>query len=450
MNVLAALGERSARIARAVVPDPFVLAIGLGAVALLCGSLVGRVGPLDLVGVYATGFLDPPLLAFGFEMALVLLTGHAVAEAPLVRGGLRRLADRPATTAQAGALVAAVAMALALLNWGLGLVAGAFLAREVGRSFRRRGLPLAYPLVGAAGYMGIAVWHGGLSGSAPLKVAAAGSYGAAVPVTATTFSTLNLVTTPVVAMILVAFFWALGAGASSSTVAPPPDVDDAEPPHDVDRPRGVVAFLDTSALVSACVVVPVVVALAARVGGSGFAAVNLQWVILAFWMAGMVLHRGPAQYAAAFASGAREASGILLQFPLYFGIVAVAQRSGLVDVVAGAFVQWAQAAPSPRLAGLGLTYLSAALVNLLIPSGGGQWAVQGPLVLQTANALSIDRAPLVMAFAYGDQITNLLQPFWAIPVLSVTGLKARDVMGYTILAMLVAMPLYGLGLALFA
>jgi len=90
---------------------------------------------------------------------------------------------------------------------------------------------------------------------------------------------------------------------------------------------------------------------------------------------------------------------------------------------------------------------NSGLVNLLIPSGGGQWALQAPIIADMTTTLDLDRTKMLMAFCYGDQITNMLQPFWALPLLSITGLQARQIMGYTILAMLVATPVFILLLA---
>ena len=89
-----------------------------------------------------------------------------------------------------------------------------------------------------------------------------------------------------------------------------------------------------------------------------------------------------------------------------------------------------------------LTFLSAGLLNLFIPSGGGQWAVQGPLILQSAHTLQAPLGESVMAFSYGDAWTNMLQPFWALPLLGITGLKAQQIVGYTATLMLLVLPVY--------
>lgn len=449
--LLADFGNRSAALARAVVPDPFVIAILLSGAAFLIGLASHRAGPATLAASFAAGMFEPGLLAFGFQMALVLLTGHALASAPGATRTLEKLAALPRSTPAAAALVALGAMLLGLLNWGLGLIGGAFLAREVGRAFARRAQPLNYPLVGAAGYMGLLVWHGGLSGSAPLKVATDGAFGPAIDIRHTLFSSLNFAVTGALLVLVPLLLAALGTAAARTGAAPAPWVGgmEVEEPTDHERERGAVGWLERSTLVAAILVAPIAVALGYGLWSRGTGAINLDWVILAFWGAGLVLHAGPMAYARAFAAGARGAAGILLQFPLYFGTMAVMRDSGALSSMAEGLAALARhfegVISLQGSAGLA-TFFSAAVINLFVPSGGGQWALQSPIILETSSALGLDRARMVMAFAYGDQLTNMLQPFWALPLLAITGLKAGDVMGYTIIAMLAAVPVIALGL----
>ena len=471
---IARLGDRSARLARAIIPDPFVIAILLSVVTLVGGYAVAAGRPdraeIDLMGLissYAGGMFESNsptkgLVAFAFKMALILVTGHALAAAGPVRYALAVFAGMPRTTGGAAAMVAVVAMILGLINWGVGLVGGAFLAREVGRSFAQRGQSLNYPLVGAAGYMGLLVWHGGLSGSAPLAVATDGSFGMALNVTDTIFSGLNVVVSLVLLLAIALLFWALGKGSVDAGREIPTDPRllelGSESPskpssqsNEAAETSRFVFWLENSVWVGAVFVLPVLIALGYWLAEKGTGAVNLDSVILTFWMAGMVLHRTPMAYMAAFGEGVKSSAGILLQFPLYFGILAVARDSGLLEVTARSMASFAKDIDSVVSASVTapiFTFVTSGLVNLFVPSGGGQWALQSPIILETSNALGLDRAKMLMAFAYGDEITNMLQPFWALPLLSITGLRAREIMGYTILAMLTAAPIFIIALAI--
>lgn len=441
------LGRRLAGAADRWVPDPFVIALLLTGMTLLAGLLSGT-GPGTLCLAFGRGMMEPGLLAFGFQMALVLATGHAIAEASGMRAWLRGLAERPATTSQAAALVAACAMLLGLLNWGLGLIGGAFLAREVGRVFAQRGRPLCYPLVAAAGYSALLVWHGGLSGSAPLKVAEGGFFGRSLAIHQTILSPLNLVVTPLVVLVVCGLYALLG-NAAPDEPAPAPDTPSARPRQDTrSRPAG---RLEHSLLVLLLLALPILAALGLRAAGEGVEAVDLGFVILLFWVVGLLAHRSPRAYAHAFAGGARQCGGILLQFPIYFGILGVAREAGLVTALARSFADLATALegliPVSVTAPAG-TLASSAVVNLLVPSGGGQWALQAPVVAETTRLLDLSPGSMVLAFAYGDQLTNMLQPFWALPLLSITGLEARQILGYTLLVMMVAGPLFLAGVML--
>jgi len=158
---------------------------------------------------------------------------------------------------------------------------------------------------------------------------------------------------------------------------------------------------------------------------------------------GLLLHGSIRSYAAAVEGAMRGCAGILLQFPLYGGIMAMLAASGLVGLIAGTMGTIATPQTLPFY-----TFVSAGITNLFVPSGGGQWAVQGPIALETAFRMGVEPGRIVMAVAYGDQLTNMLQPFWALPLLAITGVRARDIVGYTALVMVVAGAWIALGLAI--
>jgi short-chain fatty acids transporter len=163
-----------------------------------------------------------------------------------------------------------------------------------------------------------------------------------------------------------------------------------------------------------------------------------------FLIVGIILHKRPIAYVRAVAEGVRGCAGIILQFPFYAGIMGMMKFSGLVVVMAGWFVAISNTTSYPVF-----TYISACIVNLFVPSGGGQWAVQGPIMVQAAHTLHFSIPKTIMALAYGDQWTNLFQPFWALPLLGICGLRARDIMGYCMAVMLIGIPIYIIVLFIF-
>ena len=112
-------------------------------------------------------------------------------------------------------------------------------------------------------------------------------------------------------------------------------------------------------------------------------------------------------------------------------------HTGLAEDVASYFVSVASTTTLPVY-----TFFSAGITNFFIPSGGGQWIVQGDIVVQSSQQLGTPLPKTILAFCYGDQWTNLLQPFWALALLEITGLRAKDIMGYCLAVMIVGIPVF--------
>ena len=450
------IGEALSRFTHRYVPDSFIFAILLTLVVYAMGLVFTDRGPYQLVLDWYGGFWN--LLAFGMQMTLILVTGYALANTAVVRRGLQRLADWPRSPGQAVALVAFVTGALGLINYGLSLVAGALLALEVGRSCARRGIKVHFPLLVAAGYIGLMIWHGGLSGSAPLTVNTPGHFleqqMGLLPLTETLFRPFNIIVA-LVLLFLSPWIMARMHPADGEVVAMPPALAGssgngaaaaAEPPLASGGPAEQLTLaerLENSRVLVGLVVVAGVVSIVSAFAQKGIAALDINMVIFIFLVLGLLLHGTPIRYAQAVADGVRSASGVILQFPFYAGIMGIMTSSGLVAVIANWFV-----AISTPLTFPFWIFVSACLVNLAVPSGGGQWAVQGPIVIQAAQALNLDLGKAVMAVAFGDELTNMIQPFWALPLLGMTGLRAGQILGYTAVVMLAAFVVMSVGLVL--
>lgn len=457
--MIARLGRTLSRVAARWVPDPFVLALALTFLTLLLAVALTDLGVAGAIGAWGgrlqKGELLPQerglfaLLAFGMQMCLVLVTGHALAEAPAVRRLIGRVASLPKSPGAAIAMTALVAMGTALVHWGLGLVTGALLAREVAVGCRRRGIRVHYPLLGAAGYTGLMVWHGGLSGSAPLKVTQAKDLAEVlgrtdvlpIPLSETLFSPMNLALTAALLVAVPILLVLLTPRDPAEVVEVDPDLlpasGDPGAPVPASDPPTPAERLERSRLLAWATSAAALAYLFLYLGRIGLENVDLNAINLGFLAVGLALHGSAAAYAGAIAGGARSCAGILLQFPFYAGIMGIMALSGLVAV----FSDWiALVASESTFAPL--TFLAAGFVNLFVPSGGGQWAVQGPIVMASAETLGVPFGKAVMALAYGDEWTNMLQPFWALPLLGITGLAAKDLIGYTAAVMLLAGPLY--------
>jgi short-chain fatty acids transporter len=428
--MLARLGEVFSRWAERWVPDPFVLAIVLTSITLIGGFALSGSASAVIQGWYE-GFSSTPLLAFALQMCLILVTGHALAASVPVQRIVRSIARWPKRTPTAAGLVALIACVTGLIQWGLGAVVAAFVVREIAHGAAEEGRPMDIPVLGAAAYAGLAIWHGGLSGSAPLKAAESAQFtqGAtqAIPVNETLFSPLNFIVTGGLLVLLPLMCIAL---APREAAVPKVASARREP-----RRRAKSSFLGL--LVGGTAVLLVVLG-----WFRGDIAFDLNSVNLFFLGLALASHRSIRDFVDSVSEGARGAGAIIVQFPLYFGILGVMQTSEMIEWLSSAMASIASSATFPLL-----TFLSAGLVNLFVPSGGGQWALQSDILLTTAAKLDVDAGPTVMAFAYGDEWTNLLQPFWALPLLAITGLKARQIAGYTAI-LAIGMGLY-VGVILF-
>ncbi|MEM6991697.1 MAG: TIGR00366 family protein [Myxococcota bacterium] len=441
MGPLPRLGLVARRGFSRLVPDPLVIAIVLTALVFV-GALGSGRGAVDVLGDWGGGKGLWALLKFTMQMCTMLVLGGALAAAPGVRRAIAAAAGAARSPRGLVGLTAAASIALALLNWSLCVVGGALFARIAGSVAKRRGWTVHYPLLCAAGYSGMMVWHGGLSGSAPLKSTTAAdmaevlgetlaSQAGVVPLSESVFGSLNLLVSLGLLVLGPLLFMALTPAqgddpeASAAPDDPPPEASPLEAPSAEGRLErfersGVHVWLLASATAAA---------LALSLSRSGVAGLDFNTVNLALWCLALLAHGRLDRFVAACEGAISGCTGIVIQFPLYAGIMGVMAGSGLSTALSKLFVAAGQGAFTT------VAFLAAGLLNLFVPSGGGQWAVQGPILVQGALELGLPVSDVLMAMAYGDQWTNMLQPFWALPLLAITGVRARDIVGYASLWM---------------
>lgn len=416
-----AITNFSVRVVQRYLPSAFVLAVMLTAIVFVLGMAVGGESPQNMAHYWGDGFSN--LFTFGMQMTLVLLTGYVLAlTAPMQRllTGLTRQANTPK---QALVLTIVVSFVCYYLNWGFGMVAGAILAREMGRR-----VAVHFPLIVAAAYGGELVR--GPSSSIPLVIATPDHFMedaiGIVPVAETLYSVWNMALTAGLLGLLVLFFMLqkqpdkivrLRVDSEDEQGKTAVDKSHQTPSDRIENSRWPTLFMG---LLAAGYLLNKVVA-------QGFS-INLNTIILVFLALGLLLHQNPASYLHAAEKAVHAARGIIIQFPLYAGIAGMMTSAGLVTQFSEAIISFATPTTFPLL-----TFLSAGAVNFFIPSGGGQWAIQGPIMMEAAAALGADPAKTIMAFTWGDGWTNQIQPFWALPLLGVAGLSARDIMGYLVI-----------------
>jgi len=452
---------------RALLPSPFSIALLLTVITFIIAwfSMKNDVHGLDrawtLLTFWEEGLWDAPMLAFAVQMMLMLVLGHVLALTTPVDRFIGKVTQYCDSTAKSAAIVTGLTVCVGLFNWGLGLIFGAILARKVGEHAARKGIALNYALVGAAGYSGMMVWHGGISGSAPIKAAEQGHVQdlmkgivsndqlSALPeqisLSETTFGGMNLIVMLLLIVILPLFMYWMGKRSMSSSSLPPitnpPKETDEEQASGAERLDAARWFsLLIGSLIFGYLIAKTVVAFPSE----GLGIITPNFINLLLLGIALMLHESIRGFLKAIDAAIGGASGILIQFPLYFGILGIMKHSGLVTQMSDFFVAHSSATSFPMY-----TFFSSGLVNVFVPSGGGQWMIQGPVVINAASAMGASIPKAIMALSYGDQITNMLQPFWALPLLGITGLKARDILPYTFALMLVGTLIFLSALILF-
>lgn len=444
--MLRSLGSLLARWSGKFMPDSFIFALILTFITYALGILIAHNGLFQMIQHWYKGFWE--LLTFGMQMVLILVTGHALANTPLMKKALSWVAAIAQSPGQAIYLTGFMSCILGWLHWGFGLIGGGILALYMARSAHEKGLRLHYPLVVATAYLSLIIWHNGLSGSAPLLCATPGHFLeneiGLIPISATIFSHFNIVITVGLLTICPLIMMLMSPTRDAEIIlADPSLLDEALPQAREEQTTEKSKFihrLESSRTITILICLFGFVYLVWYFVTKGFA-LDLNIVNFLFLMLGMALWETPIRYVRAIAEATKGVSGVILQFPFYAGIMGMMKFSGLVGIIAGWFVAISTQFTYPLW-----VLISAGVVNLFVPSGGGQTAVQGPVLVKAAHELGVPIPKAMMALACGDELTNMIQPFWAIALLGIARLKPKDIMGYCMVAMFFAFIIMALGL----
>jgi len=424
-------------------PSPFEIALLLSAVSFVGAAIWTLPEGTDIafyswevLQFWKAGFWE--LLEFTLQMVLILVFGHALAISPAVNRLLSKLAAEADTNTKAVMLTASATLMAGYINWGFGLILGAILARKIGENAGKHNIEINYSLVAAAGYVGMLVWHGGFSGSAPLKVAEADHFLVqqigTIGIDQTILSQSNVFINAVLVIVLLITFFILSRSKYSASTYPNETIS-------------IKIHKENSKNIIGLIIGLVILILCINdffsIPSYGFGFINLNWVNFLLLGLGLCLHVDLNAYVKAVEKALKGATGIIIQFPFYAGILGILKYSGLLIIISGYFVGISSPATFPLL-----TFFSAALINLFVPSGGGQWAVQGPVIIEAAKEMDLDIPKIIMSLAYGDQLSNMLQPFWALPLLAITGVPARELLKYTLVVFLVGTVVLGIGVYL--
>ncbi|MEI3613075.1 short-chain fatty acid transporter [Pseudogracilibacillus sp. SO30301A] len=433
------------RIVQRYLPDAFLFAIILTIVVFIMGIVMTGSSPIQMVEYWGTGFWD--LLAFAMQMSLIVVTGYVLANTPLIKGLLEKTSMLAKSPGQAILLVTFVASLASLINYGFGLVVGALLAIQV----IKRVPSVDYRLLVASAYSGFLLWHGGLSGSIPLLIATEDHFleesMGTIPVTETMFSSFNLFIVFVLLITLPFLNRLLMKSREGLEITNPTDWEDnsfedeyKEESKDSYTPSD---RLENSQIISLLIGLLGLAFIIYHFVTNGLD-LNINIVNLIMLFLGIVFHRTPRRFLHSVNNAVKNVGGIIVQFPFYAGIMGMMVDSGLSDQMSLWFINISTEFTYPLF-----TFISAGLVNFFVPSGGGQWAVQGPIMIPAGMELGVDNAKTAMAVAWGDAWTNMIQPFWTLPLLAIAGLKVRDIMGFCVIILIYSFFPIAIGLLFF-
>lgn len=441
----------SVKLVQRWMPEPFLFAIILTFIAALLAMPICHQTPVEVVVNWGGGVWG--LLSFAMQMALVLVTGSALASAPALKRGIAWMASLPKTPVAAISLVTAVSAVACWLNWGFGLIVGVIFAKEIAR--RLQGVD--YRLLIASAYSGFVVWHAGLSGSVPLKLAtpgpdlAAATNGAIVDPIFISHTILHPFNIGMVVLVIIAITVvnAMMHPKGNHVITVDPSLLVEEPSVEKRNAETPAERLENSRLLSWLIALLGISYLVISLGFRG-AAFDLGTVIMIFLFLGVLFHGTPVAYVRAFGKAASGAAGIILQFPFYAGIMGIITGVGESGICFGTVISNACISISTPVTYPLLTFLCAAVLNMFVPSGGGHWAIQAPIMFTAGAELGVDPGLTGMAIAWGDAWTNMIQPFWALPALAIAKLSAKDIMGFCLIDLFVSGVIISSGLLFWA
>jgi len=439
---------------RKYLPSPFSISIFLTIISIILAITLTDSKFSTVLTNWENGLWNPKLMTFTTQMILMLVLGYVLGLTQFVNNIIAKITKLCHNNSYAAATVSFFSILVSLLNWGLGLIFGAILARKVAEYASKKNIKINYPLIGAAGYSGLMVWHGGLSGSAPLKIAEKNHFNdiisnpellTSIPenldLSYTIFSTMNIIICLALLIIIPLTFFLLGKKVKTKKINLPITSTKLEikKNHLIGAEK-----IDVNKLFGwliGCFIL--FVAIQKGLNANSLSFIDPNYINLILLGLAILLHGKIIYFLESVKEGIKNAAGILIQFPIYFGIMAILSSSGLIDMISDFFVNFSTKDSFPIY-----TMISSGIVNIFVPSGGGQWAIQGPMIIQASTEIGVPLHKSIMSLVYGDQLTNMLQPFWALPLLYITGLKAKDILPYTLLIMIIGFFIFLTGLIL--
>ncbi len=422
--------EKLEKWARNNLPEPLTFALLLTVVLFFMAVFMTELGPFDVGNAWTKGFFS--FNDFAFQVIVGMIAGSVIFNSAVMMKVMKRFCSIPKTNKQAAAFLYVTVFILDWINWGIGFMSVPFLTKELCRQFNREGKPYHLPYWAAAAQGGTLSFAGGLPCNIFIMIGQAGTFTESqiglVPLTKLVFMPLN---------IIVMLTWLI-AGAVIFYLLHP--INEAEfrrgDFEEVDVNANVVKLdkdapfaekADNFGLWNYFFVLFWFIWFFNLMRTKGPAAIDMNVANITLVVFGMLLWKSPAKYFQSFKASTSAAAGVILQFPIYAGIMGIVRFTGLVDIISGAIAKIASAFTYPIA-----TFFATGLINFAVPSGGGHWASQGPILMKTAELIGADYGMTILSFCYADSLFNLFIPFWLLPACGILGLKPREILGYTI------------------
>lgn len=428
-RVISLLSDFFASIIKRFMPDPFIFAILLTVLTLLLGVVVERKTPVQMINYWGEGFWG--LLTFAMQMVIVLITGYVLAQAPLIQRFLDRIANSVKTPRGAIILATFVGGIASFINWGFGLIVGTIFAKKLAERIPN----LHYPLVIAAAYSGFMFYGLGLSSTIPLLISTKGHFledsMGVIPISETIFSPFSMIIFVILIISLPLVNGMIRPKGKIFSIAKKDSQDIQEQDKKITKIDSITPAdkLERSKIIAFLGVTLGLVFIIQYFFTKGSFDINI--INFIFLFLGLLLHGTPRRYLNAVNDASKNVGGMIIQFPFYAGIMGMMDGSGLVSTISEGFTAISSPETLPFWG-----FLSSMFINFFTPSAGGHWAVQGPFMVEAANAMGADLGKVATSVQWGNAWQDIIQPMWLLPALAISGLSIRDIMGYNVIAFL--------------
>ena len=408
-------------------PDAFLFVIILTFITFLLSLSFTDSSSVEIINAWGNGL--PKLFTFTAQICIIMITAHALAHTDPIERLLNKVGSLPTSANQAYALVAFVSGVASLFAWSFGLIVGGLIAKFVAIGCQKKSIKVHYPLIVASAYSGYVIWHMGYSSSAALFVASENhslvDKIGVLPVTETIFSSFNIIMALVTLLIITILAPLMRPKNSKNIIEVDAKKLFKKEKKGINKISNIAEVIENNRKISFLFGFVILFFILNTFYTEGFS-LDLNIVSWTFLCLGLLLSNSSIHYVKLVNNAAITVGPIILQYPFYAGIMGIMADTGLINILANQIALISSTETLPFF-----SFLSGGLVNMFIPSGGGQWAVQGPVMIEAAEILGVNPSFVVLGVAYGDQWTNMIQPFWTIPLLAIAGLHMRQIMGYT-------------------